>query len=100
MISLIILGYYPCRFAGGLQGLGKKYSRPFAFWGTKCVQQFLWALQRFYKRQEEKFLDLIWPQVGEVHGLDQVKDGKRGILYTERKPLKLAASLKNNGPRI
>ena len=29
----IILGYYPRRFAGGLQGLEKKFSRPFAFLG-------------------------------------------------------------------
>lgn len=68
--------------------------------GLQVADYYLWALQRFYERQEERFLDLIWPQVGEVHDLDQVKDGKRGILYTKRKPLNLAAFLKNSGARI
>jgi hypothetical protein len=34
---------------------------------------------------------LIWPQVGEIHDLDRVEDGKRGVFYTKRKPLNLAA---------
>ena len=29
---------------------------------------------------DERFLDLIWPQVGEIHSLDCVEDGKRGVL--------------------
>ena len=36
----------------------------------------------------DEFVDL-WPQLG--HDLDQVEDGKRGVLYTKRKLLNLAA---------
>lgn len=57
----------------------------------QAVDYFLWALQRFYERREERFLDLIWPQVGEIHDLDRVEHGKRGVFYTKRKPLNLAA---------
>lgn len=59
--------------------------------GLQAVDYYLWALQRFYERREERFLELIWPQVGEIHDLDRVEDGKRGIFYTKRKPLNLAA---------
>ena len=57
----------------------------------QAVDYHLWALQRFYERREDRFLDLIWPQVGEIHDLDRVEDGKRGVFYTKRKPLNLAA---------
>ena len=59
--------------------------------GLQAVDYYLWALQRFYERREERFLELIWPQVGEIHDLDRVEGGKRGIFYTTRKPLNLAA---------
>ncbi len=59
--------------------------------GLQAVDYYLWALQRFYERREERFLDMIWPQVGEVHDLDLVEDGKRGVFYTKQKPLNLAA---------
>jgi len=59
--------------------------------GLQAVDYYLWALQRFYQRKEERFLDMIWPQVGEVHDLDLVEDGRRGVFYTKQKPLNLAA---------
>ena len=37
------------------------------------------------------FLISSGPQVGEIHDLDRVEDGKRGVFYTKRKPLNLAA---------
>jgi hypothetical protein len=57
----------------------------------QAVDYYLWALQRFYERREDRFLELIWPQVGEIHDLDRVVDGKRGVFYTKQKPLTLAA---------
>ena len=59
--------------------------------GLQAVDYYLWALQRFYQRREERFLEMIWPQVGEVHDLDLVEDGRRGVFYTKQKPLNLAA---------
>ena len=38
-----------------------------------------------------RFLEVIWPQVGEVHDLDFVEAGRRGVFYTKQKPLNLAA---------
>ena len=55
--------------------------------GLQAVDYYLWALQRFYERHEERFLDLIWPQVGEIHDLDRVQDGKWGVFDAKRKPL-------------
>jgi hypothetical protein len=48
-------------------------------------------LQRFYERREDRFLDLIWPQVGEIHDLDRLENGRRGVFYTKQKPLNLQA---------
>ena len=39
---------------------------------TNCLQAvdyFLWAVQRFYERKEDRFLNLLWPQIGEIHDL-------------------------------
>ena len=37
-----------------------------------CLQAadyFLWAVQRFYERCEPRFLDMMWPQITEIHDL-------------------------------
>ncbi len=49
--------------------------------GLQAVDYYLWALQRFYERDEERYIDLIWPQVGEVHDLDFIEEGRRGVIY-------------------
>jgi hypothetical protein len=64
------------------------------------VDYYHWALQRFYERSEERFLDLIWPQVSEIHDLDRLENGRRGVFYTKQKPLNLAALEKKKGPGI
>ena len=64
----------------------------------QAVDYYLWALQRFYERGEERFLEMIWQQVGEVHDLDRVINGRRGWIYTKQKPLNLetvGAAFKN-----
>lgn len=69
---------------------------------TPCLQAvdyYLWALQRFYERGEDRFLDLIWPQVGEIHDLDRLENGRRGAFYTKQKPPNLAA-FEKRGPGI
>lgn len=59
--------------------------------GLQAVDYYLWALQRFYERREDRFLDLIWSQVAEIRDLDQLENGRRGVSYTKQKPLNLAA---------
>ncbi len=47
--------------------------------GLQAVNYYLWALQRFYERGEDRFLDLIWPQVVGIHDLDRLENGRRGV---------------------
>jgi hypothetical protein len=58
--------------------------------GLQAVDYFTWALQRFYERGEERWVELVWPQVGEIHDLDFMEKGKRGVYYRKDKPLTLA----------
>jgi len=51
------------------------------------VDYYLWALQRFYERQEDRYLEAIWPQTKRVHDLDDVRDAGFGAIYTQSKPL-------------
>lgn len=68
--------------------------------GDACLQAvdyFLWAVQRFYEpredqpsgtsRREDRFLKLLWPQVGEIHDLHFGPE--RGTFFNARKPLML-----------
>lgn len=55
--------------------------------GLQAVDYYLWALQRFYERGESRFLEMIWPQVGEVHDLDQVENRRKGVIYNQTRPL-------------
>jgi hypothetical protein len=55
-----------------------------------CLQAcdyFLWALQRYYEKHESRYIELLWPQVGEINDLDKEHDSKRGILYGPKRPL-------------
>lgn len=73
----------------------------------QAVDYFLWALQRFYEIKfdastklplldpktglvirEDRFLNAIWPQVGEIHDLHF--GPSHGTFFTIKKPLKLA----------
>jgi len=52
-----------------------KVSDPNATVCLQAVDYFLWAVQRFYERKEMRFLDMMWPQIGEIHDLDHGKPG-------------------------
>ena len=55
-----------------------------------CLQAcdyFLWALQRRYEKGESRFIELMWPQVGEIHDLDITQGSRRGAFYTQQNPL-------------
>ncbi len=56
---------------------------------TICLQiadYFLWALQRFYERQEDRFLNLLSASIGLVHDVDDTRSSGAGVYYTKRKP--------------
>jgi hypothetical protein len=65
----------------------------------QAVDYFLWALQRFYEKREDRYLEYIWPSVRVIHDLDDNRKAKSGCYYTQKKPLKLAA-LDNTLPGI
>lgn len=56
-------------------------------WERPCLQAtdyLLWALQRFYERNESRYLELIWPTVRLVHDIDDRKR-KKAVPSTRRK---------------
>jgi hypothetical protein len=67
--------------------------------GFQAVDYFLWSLQRFYERREDRYLDLLWKSFRLVHDLDDTRTTPYGVYYTQKKPLNIAA-LENYLPGI
>ena len=67
--------------------------------GFQAADYFLWSLQRFYERKEERYLDLLWKSFRLVHDLDDTRLTPYGVYYTQKKPLTIAA-LENDSPGI
>ena len=67
--------------------------------GLQAVDYFMWSLQRFYERREERYMELLWPAFHLVHDLDDTRENAYGRYYTQKKPLTLAA-LDNDLPGI
>jgi hypothetical protein len=67
--------------------------------GFQAADYFLWSLQRFYERREDRYLDLLWNSFRLVHDLDDTRTTRYGVYYTQKKPLTLAA-LENDLPGI
>ncbi len=60
----------------------------------QAVDYFLWALQRFFEREEDRFLNLIWPQTKLVIDYDDTRTKAYGVYYTQANPLTLAVRAK------
>jgi hypothetical protein len=67
--------------------------------GLQAADYFLWSLQRFYERREDRYVDLLWKSFRLVHDLDDTRRTPYGVYYTQKKPLTLAA-LENDLPGI
>jgi hypothetical protein len=67
--------------------------------GFQAADYFLWSLQRFYERKEDRYIDLLWKSFRLVHDLDDTRKTSYGVYYTQKKPLTLAA-LENDLPGI
>ena len=52
----------------------------------QAVDYMLWALQRFYERDEDRFLRLMWEKVSLVHDVDDRQVNPYGMYYTKKKP--------------
>lgn len=59
--------------------------------GLQAVDYFLWTLQRLYERREDRYLEFLWPSFRLVDDIDDTREAKYGVYYTQKKPLNLAA---------
>jgi hypothetical protein len=55
--------------------------------GLQAVDYFLWALQRFYERSENRYLSVVWPKVRIVMDIDDQRNKGYGEWYSQSKPL-------------
>lgn len=53
----------------------------------QATDYFLWALQRHFEREESRYIEMLWPQVGVVHAVDETDKAPYGVYYTKKKPL-------------
>jgi len=82
---------------GGDDAWTMRVSTPKSDACLQAADYFLWAVQRFYEprvdaqtgasKQDERFLKLIWPQVGEIHDLHF--GASHGTFFNRQKPLSL-----------
>lgn len=59
--------------------------------GLQVADYFLWALQRLYERGEDRYLAYLWPQCHLVQDIDDTRQTRYGVYYTQKKPLTAAA---------
>jgi len=62
--------------------------------GLQAADYFLWSLQRLYERGEDRYVELLWPAFRLVHDIDDTREARYGVYYTQRKPLTAAALMK------
>jgi hypothetical protein len=55
--------------------------------GLQAVDYFLWALQRVYTKQEDRFLAFVSERVSLIHDVDDRRKSPVGVYYTREKPL-------------
>jgi hypothetical protein len=55
--------------------------------GLQAVDYFLWALQRYYERGEDRYVELIWDKVIEIDDMDRIEGGRKGVVYNKKRPL-------------
>ncbi len=70
-------------------------SSPSSCGGLQAADYFLWALQRLYKRNEDRYWQFVWPSVSLVHDIDYTANKPYGEYYSQRNPLNLSACAKN-----
>jgi hypothetical protein len=67
---------------------------PKQYIGLQAVDYFLWALQRFYEKNEDRFWRFVWPKVRVVYDMDDTREHSFGTIYSQQKPLTLDARAK------
>jgi hypothetical protein len=54
--------------------------------GLQVVDYCLWALQRLFTKEEDRFLSLIWPKVGLIVDADDISEKPYGSYHTRKRP--------------
>jgi hypothetical protein len=58
--------------------------------GLQVADYCLWALQRLFTKEEDRFLSLIWPKVGLILDADDISEKPYGTYHTKkRQPMDL-----------
>jgi hypothetical protein len=57
----------------------------------QAADYFLWALQRFYERHEDRYLTYLWPRFRLVDDMDDTHQNRYGEYYSKERPLTRAA---------
>jgi hypothetical protein len=56
----------------------------------QAVDYFLWSLQRFYEKREDRYVDYLWSAFRVVIDVDDKRHNGSGVFYTQKNPLTLA----------
>lgn len=56
----------------------------------QATDYLLWALQRFYERREDRYLNYVWPKISLIHDVDDTRKAPYGVYYTQKNPLSLS----------
>jgi hypothetical protein len=62
----------------------------------QVVDYFLWALQRLYEREEDRFLNPIGAKLGLIHEFDDTRSSGAGVFYSQSNPLTVEKREKNS----
>jgi len=65
-------------------------STPATATGLQIADYFLWALQRLYEREEDRYVSYLWSSIHLVHDIDDTRHARYGVYYTQKKPLTAA----------
>ena len=58
--------------------------------GLQAADYFLWALQRLYEKDEDRFWEYVRGQARLVYDMDDTRTASYGVYYTPTNPLTLA----------
>jgi hypothetical protein len=53
----------------------------------QAADYMIWALQRYYRVGEERFIAAMWEKVGDIHAVDVLDESPNGSHYGKKKPL-------------
>jgi hypothetical protein len=63
--------------------------------GLQLADYCLWALQRLFTKDEDRFPSLIWPKVGLIVDADDISERRYGTYHTHKRPPLNASGIKN-----